>query len=528
MKPPRCKRAPVPKGYLPFPINICRKSTVDPHGERRTPIKFVCRGRLNSDCTVSVCTHGDMLFLYHMGFYGKGSLSKHEPVFQQVVTEENVEGIERHLSSVSLERYTCSIHNSVYSKSLYTQDVSPQSFISLAKMGADDLKYHCEGHQIQPNEEVNYNTSLNSVVPEVGKETAQTSLTSATLGNSEKTLVHKEEIKVDKGKMELRVDEVESYDEQLQRVEKEKVAEGLPFVEPAIQFSLDSKDYADWGTDEDSLWLTDKLPETNIESINVTVNDARTMSPPRWLDGKEQHSPSPSPMVGERTLGVDDYEDTSVNSDSSSEEEEVGLSNLDINDAYVKEKKRYYDMKEELILESYEAIFLKLAFDCIQVVDGDNGEAVGMNALWKRCMEDKSFLVRYAVYHHLRAKGWVAKDGLTYGCDFMIYKKGPKYFHSSMGVVVRCCDADSLREVDERNPRVLTWTKLMGLNRIINNVRKELMLCYVLMPANMTSEQLSSPERCLTALTICEISLNRVIPSRERETVVHTSKRHRT
>ena len=54
----------------------------------------------------------------------------------------------------------------------------------------------------------------------------------------------------------------------------------------------------------------------------------------------------------------------------------------------------------------------------------------------------------------------------------VLYKRGPKYFHSSLGVVVRCCYAGSLTEIDGYNPRMLTWTKIMGLNRVINNVRK--------------------------------------------------------
>lgn len=54
----------------------------------------------------------------------------------------------------------------------------------------------------------------------------------------------------------------------------------------------------------------------------------------------------------------------------------------------------------------------------------------------------------------------------------VVYRKGPKYFHSSLGVLIRCCNSLTLKEIAEYNPRKLTWAKLMGQGRVINNVRK--------------------------------------------------------
>ena len=87
----------------------------------------------------------------------------------------------------------------------------------------------------------------------------------------------------------------------------------------------------------------------------------------------------------------------------------------------------------------------------------------------KKCFFD--FLCRFTDCQNL------IKDKLSLFLIIMLifvvlYKRGPKYFHSSLGVVVRCCYAGSLTEIDGYNPRMLTWTKIMGLNRVINNVRK--------------------------------------------------------
>ena len=43
------------------------------------------------------------------------------------------------------------------------------------------------------------------------------------------------------------------------------------------------------------------------------------------------------------------------------------------------------------------------------------------------------------------------------------------------------------------------------------------MLCYVLIPDDLTDEQLYSPEACLRRLTIYETLLTRIVPSRERD-----------
>lgn len=49
-------------------------------------------------------TYNSMFLKSEQGFYGHGSLSKHEPIFHKVV-EHPVESIEHHLKSISRERY---------------------------------------------------------------------------------------------------------------------------------------------------------------------------------------------------------------------------------------------------------------------------------------------------------------------------------------------------------------------------------------------------------------------------------------
>ncbi len=55
------------------------------------------------------------------------------------------------------------------------------------------------------------------------------------------------------------------------------------------------------------------------------------------------------------------------------------------------------------------------------VGDGDDDETTVLTAfqLWKKCREaDPDFVQRYVAYHYYRAKGWVVKNGLNFGCDY--------------------------------------------------------------------------------------------------------------
>ena len=56
----------------------------------------------------------------------------------------------------------------------------------------------------------------------------------------------------------------------------------------------------------------------------------------------------------------------------------------------------------------------------MKIFDNDNN--VSILDLWKKLTEfDADFPFKYAVYHKLRSKGWILKNGIKYGCDFSKY-----------------------------------------------------------------------------------------------------------
>ncbi|KAL1265203.1 hypothetical protein QQF64_003230 [Cirrhinus molitorella] len=169
-----------------------------------------------------------------------------------------------------------------------------------------------------------------------------------------------------------------------------------------------------------------------------------------------------------------------------------------------------FTMMEYLQLSYEEAFFLVYALGCLSVYY--SGEALSVAQVWTMFRSlQPNFSSSYAAYHYFRSKGWVPKSGIKYGTDLMLYRKGPPFYHASYSVVVDRCDK-SLRGAALRP---FSWKSLAALSRTTGNVSKELMLCYVITPSDMTEDMMSSPE-CLKQFTIQEVIVSRWVSSRER------------
>ena len=86
---------------------------------------------------------------------------------------------------------------------------------------------------------------------------------------------------------------------------------------------------------------------------------------------------------------------------------------------------------ENLQLCMEEAMFLCFGLGCLHIVAAEHPAPYSIDELWTRFQELKgTFVAEYAAYHHFRAKGWVTKTGIKYGVDWILYRKGPAFFHS--------------------------------------------------------------------------------------------------
>ncbi|NWW79230.1 SEN2 endonuclease, partial [Climacteris rufus] len=173
-------------------------------------------------------------------------------------------------------------------------------------------------------------------------------------------------------------------------------------------------------------------------------------------------------------------------------------------------RKNPFRIFEYLQLSLEEAFFLVYALGCLSIYYGE--EPLSIVKLWEVFSEVKpDFRTTYMAYHYFRGKGWVPKVGLKYGTDLLLYRKGPPFYHASYSVIAELVDDNfegSLR-------RPLSWMSLSGLNRTTANASKELMLCYLIRPSDMTAEEMSTPE-CMKRIKVQELIVTRWVSSRER------------
>ncbi|XP_068550710.1 tRNA-splicing endonuclease subunit Sen2 [Anas acuta] len=173
-------------------------------------------------------------------------------------------------------------------------------------------------------------------------------------------------------------------------------------------------------------------------------------------------------------------------------------------------RKNPFRIFEYLQLSLEEAFFLVYALGCLTIYYGE--EPLTILKLWEFFSEVKpSFKTIYMAYHYFRSKGWVPKVGLKYGTDLLLYRKGPPFYHASYSVIAEL--VDDTFEGSLRRP--FTWNSLSGLNRTTVNASKELMLCYLIRPSDMTEKEMSTPE-CLKRIKVQELIVTRWVSSRER------------
>ena len=175
-------------------------------------------------------------------------------------------------------------------------------------------------------------------------------------------------------------------------------------------------------------------------------------------------------------------------------------------------------VSDTLHLSFYESFFLSYGLGCLFIKNNENDMTVLQQ--WEHfCSKIPRFPLNFAAYHHFRSKGWVPKDGIRYGADFLLYSKGPPYFHASYIVVVRCVNAKSLRPVflPGAEERHFTWETMAGLLRLATTVSKEIMFCYVAIPDDIISSTRHISLVEFKNFAIYENIVSRWVSSKERE-----------
>jgi tRNA splicing endonuclease len=210
-----------------------------------------------------------------------------------------------------------------------------------------------------------------------------------------------------------------------------------------------------------------------------------------------------------------------------------------------------------------EAFFMAYALEVLIVHNEAGDKAVRLDtvALWQQLQAARpDFLMLYLAYHHFRSKvrargphftfctrhtlrevcssgarprslaglfrppltqpqcptcclppqGWIARTGLQYGADCVLYQRHPALAHSDYSVLILPADGASAKGAVAR-PR-MHWHDLQVANRLSTQVGKRLLLFYV---RESGAGDYSSPG-CLANFAVHERVVRRWVPESQR------------
>ncbi|KAK9451314.1 SEN2 subunit of the tRNA splicing endonuclease-like protein [Limtongia smithiae] len=184
-------------------------------------------------------------------------------------------------------------------------------------------------------------------------------------------------------------------------------------------------------------------------------------------------------------------------------------------DSYLRDGKGKVRRLENLQLTFQEAFFLSYALDAIDIYDDYSGDHISTANLLGLIMPDwrpdNSFILNYVVYHHYRSHGWCIRNGVKFGVDYLLYRRGPPISHAEFAVVIiPVCQDELKNQLQTRE-----WSWLSGVNRIVGGVKKTLVLCYVEVPDSI--DHWSTVEELLKRYKVREVTVRRWMPSRSRD-----------
>ena len=159
-----------------------------------------------------------------------------------------------------------------------------------------------------------------------------------------------------------------------------------------------------------------------------------------------------------------------------------------------------------------EAFFMSYALGVLIVHDVVDGAAVALDndALWCRLQIARpDFIILYLAYHHFRSKGWIARTGLQYGVDFVLYQRHPALAHSDYSVLILPLEESEMSPAALSRPPIC-WHDVQVTNRLTSQVGKRLLLLFFQDNGGPAADY-SSP-KCLEHFAVQERVVRRFVP----------------
>ncbi|CEP63234.1 tRNA splicing endonuclease subunit SEN2 LALA0_S07e05512g [Lachancea lanzarotensis] len=162
---------------------------------------------------------------------------------------------------------------------------------------------------------------------------------------------------------------------------------------------------------------------------------------------------------------------------------------------------------EVLELMPVEAMFLTFALPVLDLPAHSLARSlVGNNPSYA---DINDLCTKYAAYHHYRSHGWCVRSGIKFGCDFLLYKRGPPFHHAEFGIMVLNSD-DSM-----------DYTWYASSARVVGGAKKSFILCYVelLIPREeaLLLWQQGKFARLFASYKMGEVMYRRWVPGKNRD-----------
>jgi tRNA-splicing endonuclease subunit Sen2 len=195
--------------------------------------------------------------------------------------------------------------------------------------------------------------------------------------------------------------------------------------------------------------------------------------------------------------------------------------------------------QEHIQLTLEEAFFLSYALGALNILDPETKAPISNQDLFylfrktsyfpplvnPSLSPDDPFMTNYVVYHHFRSLGWVLRSGIKFSVDYMLYVRGPVFTHAEFGVLILPSYSDPYWRSNPflqnyvKSKETRTWTWMNGIHRVITQVKKTLILCYVDIPRPLDTEEAEKLgiDAILARYKVREIVMSRFSANRRRD-----------
>lgn len=191
----------------------------------------------------------------------------------------------------------------------------------------------------------------------------------------------------------------------------------------------------------------------------------------------------------------------------------------------------------QLTLE--EAFFLSYGLGALEILDPNTKAPIPKQNLFKLFRQtshfpptpnptlapDDPFMMNYVVYHHYRSLGWVPRSGVKFSVDLMLYIRGPVFTHAEFAVLILPSYSDpywsstASLQAYVKSKESRTWAWMSCINRVITQVKKTLILTYVDVPPPLEKdvEEKIGVDAILGRYKVREVVMKRWLSNRSRD-----------